>query len=200
MQRGETEHQHNALRICRQPTLFSSVTYAFRANQSFRPSSPKSMWKNLEMHGTLVPMQGGKSPVLGSLLTRLTLNKGWREHFSESSRCLKLLMATYLLNFKPLSSMLCAHGIKLRRDMAIHTIHSTKTEQILWLVKGYIIDCALKKLLSPSSRDKKHKQVILIQCQRHCVLQKDLFPGCYGQIEKDRAAQSGWASWRSQSL
>lgn len=151
--------------------LCSAVWHTHLGPTSHSGHHPQSLCGRIsKCTGPSCTCKGQKSPVLGSLLTRLTLNKGWREHFSESSRCLKLLMATYLLNFKPLSSMLCAHGIKLRRDMAIHTIHSTKTEQILWLVKGYIIDCALKKLLSPSSKDKKHKQVILIQCQRHSVL------------------------------
>lgn len=40
-------------------------------------------------------------------------------------------MATYILKFKSLSSMLCALGVRLTTDMATHEIHSASTEYTL---------------------------------------------------------------------
>lgn len=83
-----------------QPTLFNSVTYAFRANQSCRLSSQSLCGRTSECPG---------SPVFSSPLQGLALNNVWNEHISERLCCLNLvLMATYLLNFKSLSSTLCA--------------------------------------------------------------------------------------------
>lgn len=59
-QRGETEHEQMP-NLCRPAYLFSSALYAFRVNQSLRPSSQSLCGRTSECPGSPVfssPLQG----------------------------------------------------------------------------------------------------------------------------------------------
>lgn len=124
--------------------------YAFRANLSFRPSSQDLCEK--------------KSQTVPEGLFTAAL-KQWP--VQTLFKNLKLL--NFAVNNLPpslqisfLYIMCIRHRLRIGMWFTLQTL-STYYQHLLW----WVIDCALKKLL-PSSKYKKQKQVIIIQCQRLC--------------------------------